>query len=187
MTGGATTDLFLNTLFSFSPTAQLIEFLHGLLPDFTFRVPGNPYGEGMNTDDGNVAVAESWAEFIGTNHAIRRYGNNSRKEVTSLFETDPFTGNIICYNLNTQLLENEFFFFGGDWIPYGFYHDLMDAANPTEPWDNVNGVTIRQLYLALGSDEDTMCDYLFNFMQQNLGINANDVTDIAAQHNISCF
>ncbi len=155
-------------------------------------IPGNPYGDGNGNNDGKIALTESWAEFIGTNHAIRRYGNNSRKAATSLFDTDPNTGRILHFNSNSRLLESEFFFFGGRWIPYGFYHDLMDDSstpnqNPEIIWDRINGVSIQQLYNALGSDIDFMCEYFWRFNQQNPGIPFNDLMDIATNHNFNCF
>lgn len=148
-------------------------------------IPGNPYGDGQGVDDGNVAVGESWAEFIGTNHAIRRYGNIAVKPRTSLFF---WNGNFLTeYQPNPFLQENERYFFGNQWIPSGFYNDLMDGANVDENWDNVQGVSIRQLWLPLGPDTDFMCDYLWTFMQQNPGINQNDVIQIAMEHNFNCF
>ncbi|MGH7885098.1 MAG: hypothetical protein ACRENO_05315 [Thermodesulfobacteriota bacterium] len=148
-------------------------------------VAGNPYGDGQGVDDGNVAVGESWAEFLGTNYAIRRYGNAANKARTSLFL---WQGNFLTeYQPNPFLQENERWFWGGQWIPSGFYNDLMDGANVDEAFDNVQGVSIRQLWLPLGPDTDFMCDYLWTFMQQNPGINQNDVIQIAMEHNFNCF
>jgi hypothetical protein len=145
----------------------------------------NPYGNGQGVDDGNVAVGESWAEFLGTNYAIRRYGNNAVKDRTSLFT---WMGNPLTqYQPNPFLQENERWFWGGNWIPSGFYNDLMDGANVDENWDNVQGVSIRQLWLPLGPNTDFMCDYLWTFIQQNPGINQNDVTEIAMRHDFNCF
>lgn len=146
---------------------------------------GNPYCDGTYSGAGHVAVAESWAEFIGTNNAIRRYGNTSRKRATSLFEIDPL-GNTIIFNLNTRLIERERWFFGGTWIPYGIYHDLIDAANPDEPWDLVNGATISQLYGAFGSDVATICGYQFKFLQNNPQYNQTNVNEIFIQHAYNC-
>lgn len=148
-------------------------------------IPGNPYGNGQGVDDGNVAVGESWAEFIGTNHAIRRYGNPAVKDRTSLFF---WNGNFLTqYQPNPFLQENERWFWGGNWIPSGFYNDLMDGFNPVENWDNVQGVTIRQLWLPLGPNTDFMCDYLWTFIQQNPNVNQGAVIDIAMQHDFNCF
>jgi hypothetical protein len=130
-------------------------------------------------------VGESWAEFLGTNYAIRRYGNNAVKDRTSLFT---WMGNPLTqYQPNPFLQENERWFWGGNWIPSGFYNDLMDGANVDENWDNVQGVSIRQLWLPLGPNTDFMCDYLWTFIQQNPGINQNDVTEIAMRHDFNCF
>jgi hypothetical protein len=148
-------------------------------------VPGNPYGNGQGVDDGNVAVGESWAEFLGTNHALRRYGNNAVKDRTSLLA---WNGNALGqFQANPFLQENERWFWGGQWIPSGFYNDLMDNPNPLELWDRVNGVTMRQLWLPLGPNTDFMCDYMWTFLQQNPGVNQNDVFDIAIEHQFNCF
>lgn len=148
-------------------------------------VAGNPYGNGQNADDGNVAVGESWAEFLGTNHAIRRYGNDAQKNRTSLFF---WNGNFLTqFQPNPFLQENERWFFGGNWIPSGFYNDLQDGFNPVENWDNIQGTTIRQLLLPLGPQTDFTCDYLWTLLQQNPALNQNDVITIAMQHDFNCF
>jgi len=137
----------------------------------------NPYCDGTYSGAGHVSIAESWAEFIGTNNGIRRYPNGYMKS-TSM----PTSG---FYQMS-NLIENEWWFFGGRWIPKGVYHDLMDKSNTAETWDKVEGATIKQLYDVLGSDLGSMCEYETKFLQQNPSFNVNDVNDIFIKHEVFC-
>lgn len=113
-----------------------------------------------------------------------RYGFLAVKARTSLFT---FMGNPLTqYQTNTLLQENEGWFFGRRWMPYGFFNDLIDTNNPNEPWDIVQGASIRQLYLALGPNVDFMCGYMNTFIQQNPRFNSTDIIRIGTQHNIIC-
>ena len=133
------------------------------------------YGCGTGTDDGNVAVGESWAEFIGTNHALRRYPLGQKNSV--------FFGGLVRFD---RALEEEMWFFN-DWIPTGIYNDLMDNFNVIlEPWDNVNGATIRQLYLVFNPDVDFICDYQEEFLRLYTNFNRNDVELIFRNHDYDC-
>jgi hypothetical protein len=109
------------------------------------------YGCGNNPDDGNVAVGESWAEFIGTNHALRLYPNGQK--------VSRWAGNIfIRYDI---ALEQEIWFFN-EWIVTGIFNDLIDINNTLADenfWDRTGGLTIQQLYLALGPNIDFICLY----------------------------
>ncbi|MBO9727567.1 MAG: hypothetical protein J7623_02905 [Chitinophaga sp.] len=122
----------------------------------------NPYGSGTGTDAGVMALAESWAQYIGTNFALRRYPAGFMKA------TDPFAGNTVgqLYSLST-LIEGEKYFFGAKWIPSGMYHDLADGSNAAEPWDNVSGITIRQMYMAFQPNVLTICAYKSKFASDN--------------------
>lgn len=111
-------------------------------------VTGNPYGDGTYQSAGLVALTESWAEYIGTNHALRRYPNGKMNGST-----------ISGLGFMSTLIETEGYFYGGSWIPYGMYHDLNDVPNVNESWDNVSGVTIKQMYQAFGPTILTMCAY----------------------------
>lgn len=137
---------------------------------------GNPYCDGTYSGAGHVAVAESWAEFIGTNNALRRYPNGYMKGTY-------YNG---FYPMAT-LIENEKWFFGGFWIPYGVYNDLMDNSNAGETWDNVQGASISQLYNAFGSDVATMCGYQIQFIQNNPQFSQGDVNIIFNNHEVSCY
>jgi hypothetical protein len=138
----------------------------------------NPYCDGNYSGGGHVSVAESWAEFIGTNNALRRYPNGIMKS-TAFYPNNTF------YQMS-DLIENEWWFFGGKWIPKGIYHDLMDTKNANETWDNVEGVTIKQMYNAFGSDVGTMCGYQSKFLQNNPQLNSIFVNDIFEKHEVYC-
>ncbi len=90
-----------------------------------------------------------------------------------------------------NLIENEFWFFSGQSIPYGLYHDLMDNTNvlpnnPLEDWDVIQGVTIRQMYNAQGSNVKNMCEYWPSFINQNPLLNQADLDKIFIRHNAIC-
>lgn len=137
---------------------------------------GGGYGCGNNPDDGNVQVGESWGEFIGTNHALRRYPNGQKNSV--------WAGGFIRFD---DALERETWFFN-NWIPTGIYNGLMDNFNTTlEVWDNTGGATIQQLYNVFNPDVDFMCDYQEEFLRLYVAFNRNAVERIFLEgHNINC-
>lgn len=137
--------------------------------------PCGGYGCGGLTDDGNVQVAESWAEFIGTHNALTRYPNGQKR---SQF----FFNNFVRFD---RALEEETWFFN-DWIPTGVYNDLRDVANTTpETWDNAGGASIQQLFNVFNSDVDFMCEYQEEFLKLYPGFTRFDVERIFAAHNIA--
>jgi hypothetical protein len=158
---------------------QFIKYEIGATP-----VVGNPYGNWTDYTD----VGESWAEFLGTNFVMRRYPNTSGiKEATNSI------GGIVAghYYRMDNLSENEFWFYGGQWIPYGAYHDLMDNTNlppnnPNETWDIIQDITIQQMYNAHGPSITNMCAYRQNFSAQYPGLNQLGVNQIFDQHNAIC-
>lgn len=128
--------------------------------------PCGGYGCGGHAGDGNVQVAESWAEFLGTVYAARRYPGGVK------FSHSITTPGYI--NL-TASLERETFFLN-DWIPVGIYNDLMDVENlALENWDHVEGLTINQLYDAFQSNVNSICDYRARLLQLNAGLNPGNV------------
>jgi hypothetical protein len=162
-------------------------------------VPGNPYGDGTYQTAGYVSLAESWAEFIGMNYQQRRYPaaaafSKCTRDRTYIDGTSGSNQVILDDHFypSSQLIENQFFFFGGgDWIPMGLYHDLMDNTNVapnnnSEYWDAVQGVTIRQMYQAFGPNVNSRCDYYNSFVSQNPGLNLSDVFRIFQNHNAEC-
>lgn len=135
------------------------------------------YGCGTGSDDGNVAVAESWAEFIGTNHALRNHPNGQKVSV--------WAGGFIRFDV---ALEQEPWFFN-NWIPTGVYNDLIDVVN-TDPneniWDITGGLTIQQLYEVLGPDVDFMCEYMNLVIRRYPALNPNDINEIFERNNHTC-
>jgi hypothetical protein len=142
-------------------------------------IAGNPYGNASNYID----VGESWAEFLGTNFAMRRYiPENCIKDATNSIGTIT-SGN---YYRMDNLIENEFWYFGGRWMPYGCYHDLIDAANTAETWDAIQGVSIQQMYNSHNSKIISMCNYRENFAFENPTLNQVNVDRVFNQHNAIC-
>ena len=118
------------------------------------------YGDGTYQNAGIVSLAESWAQYIGTNFAIRRYPSGSME---SSFPSGTFS------QMST-LLENEGYYCK-NFIPYGMYHDLADTTHTGEPWDNVSGITIKQMYNAFGPNVTDICSYQNNFSANNTVLN----------------
>ncbi len=148
----------------------------------------------------NVALTESWAEFIGMNYQLRRYpadvAYNKCTRTRTYFDGLTNTSKTIFSGYHypsTQLIENQMFFYGGgDWIPMGLYHDLMDNTNvspnnPAETWDGIQDVTIKQMYDAFGPGVTTKCDYYNSFISQNPTLNQNLVFQIFDNHKAACY
>lgn len=134
-------------------------------------VPGNPYGDGSHPDDARISLAESWAEYIGMNFAGRRYPNGS------IWHNG---GNAVIANL----LETEEYFYGGQWMPYGLFHDLNDGANET--WDNISGATIQQMYNSFQPNIADWCGYLNKFIQDQPTFNSSFEWLLFAYYHHSC-
>lgn len=136
--------------------------------------PCGGYGCGGLTDDGNVQVAESWAQYIGVRNALTRYPNG-------VMRSGFFGNNLVRFD---TALEQEAWFVN-NWIPSGIYNDLEDGFNTTfEPWDNMGGASVQQLYNVLNSDVDTMCEYQEEFLRLYPGFNPLDVQAIFQAHGI---
>ena len=136
------------------------------------------YGCGGGSNDGKIAVGESWAEFIGTTHALRHHPNGQKIN---------FAGTtFIPYN---QALETEEAFVNV-WIPTGIFHDLIDIANtdPSENWDQTGGLTISQLYQGLGPNTNHICDFHLRMFTLFPWLGQNQLENIFAFHgNPNCF
>ena len=131
------------------------------------------YGCGGQTDDGNVQVAESWAEYIGTQNAVTRYPNGQK--------SSRMLG-LVRFDL---ALERETWFFN-TWIPIGIYNDLRDTVNTApEPFDNIGGASILQLYNVFNSNVDSMCNYQEEFLRQNPVFFRGNVEAIFGAHAIT--
>ncbi len=117
---------------------------------------GPTYGNPGDADWGKIQVGESWADFIGTQHAQRTYGAVwGFKDFTELGIT-----NYSAFNI-----DRERFFIEG-WIPTGFYNDLIDVANANGGEfadDLVGGSSISNMYFVFDSKTDDMCVYSNQF------------------------
>ena len=155
-----------------------LDFIRATLRNHPDDQCGGGYGCGQNPDDGNVGIGESWAEFIGTNHALRNHIDGQKNSRWRSLTT--FGGwNFLALIRFDDALEREPWFFN-DWIATGIYNDLMDVANvdPFENgWDRTGGLTIRQLYEAFGPDIDSFCEYEFEIINR-YGLNMLDVDEI---------
>ncbi len=153
-----------------------INFISAIL-----RPSGNcgGYGCGTGSKDGNIAVGESWAEFIGTKYALRNHPNGEKISVwngTSLIRFD-------------DALEREIWFFN-NWIPTGVYNDLMDVINndPDEnSWDRTGGLKIKELYEAFGPKVDRICVYETEILRMYPWLGFNEVNEIFVRHGYACF
>jgi hypothetical protein len=116
------------------------------------------YGNADYDDWGKVQVAESWAEFIGTQYARRRYGNSG-------FKHFDFSGIGQLSSLSLTNIDHEATF-AERWIPNGFYYDLIDNVNtfPGEDnWDNIGRSSIHNIFSVFDRNTNNMCDYLWQF------------------------
>jgi hypothetical protein len=137
--------------------------------------PCGGYGCGNQADDGNVQVAESWAEYIGTLNALARYPNGVKRSVF-------FGNNFVRFD---TALEREMWFFN-NWIPTGVYNDLSDFFNTAfEPFDNTGGASVQQMYDVFNSDVDTMCEYQERFLALYPFFARADVESIFGAHGIT--
>lgn len=141
---------------------------------------GDPYGSPSNTGWGKMALAETWAEHIGTTYTHRRYEQNHS------LGTGPILGSwfkeleLVQYGFvlqNTVYPPN---------VPCGLLHDLMDnnTQNTTANsqltdngnvinYDNVGGFTNQMLYNELGSGSQDIYDYRDNVKNNELSNTSN--------------
>ncbi len=137
------------------------------------------YGCGGKTDDGNVQVAESWAEYMGTYNALLRYPNGKK-------ESQYFKSQLLDSRVRFDKALEEEEWFANEWIPTGIYNDLKDTVNTaTEPFDKIGGASIQQMYNVLNSDVDSMCKYQNEFLRLYPRYARADVESIFAEHGIT--
>lgn len=140
----------------------------------TLSTNGCPgYGCGTEPNDGYIAIGESWAEFIGTNYALRNHPNGRKASIWNQVTNGV---NLIRFD---AALEREPWF-TNNWIASGIYNDLIDVANanPAEDvWDRIGGLTIQQLYEPFGPDIDNYCAYR-NELITRYGLNGADALEI---------
>lgn len=116
------------------------------------------YGNADYVGWGKVALAESWAEFIGTYHGNNIYGAKG-------FKKSVFFGYSLK-NYPTSLKYEDWF--SNTWIPSGLFWHLMDNTfDSGQYWDKVGGATVKSLYNALGSEVTSICGYNGKFKQYN--------------------
>lgn len=107
---------------------------------------------GLPGADGGVQVAESWAEFLGQDYANRIYTS----------------GSVASDELGFQLLstlDDDEHWFSETWIHKGIYNDLMDGNS--EPWDQVQGLSIKNLYDGFTATGALRNDYYLWQLRQN--------------------
>lgn len=143
-----------------------------------FHVNSNTgYGTPGYSGWGKVQVGESWAEFIGTQHAVYRYGALGIKNSAMLGLTT-----------DVRALEEEDWF-SNDWIPGGVYFDLIDGVNalPAEdPWDQVHGSSIQDMFNVFDSHISDMCEYRVAFLNMYPQFSPANVGILFARYNLQC-
>jgi hypothetical protein len=141
-----------------------------------YIIDNNGYGIRESNNSGRCAMAESWAETVGTLFADRKYGLSHSNTPSSL--------NADRNRLRYRGILERFDPIGNDglraydqWIPYGIYLDLqdnnatdntngiMECANITT--DNISGFTMPQLWNALDATVTTPQQYRVRLQQQN--------------------
>ncbi len=135
---------------------------------------GNPGYNGW----GKVQVGESWAEFLGTQHAIRLYGRNGVNFSQMLGWT------------TFGIAEEEEDWFQNVWIPSGAYFDLMDNTNALFSenfWDNTGGSNIREMYNVFNAKTTDMCEYMGQFIATYPNYNPFQVNGMFNHYNSICL
>jgi hypothetical protein len=124
-----------------------------VLDEITSYTGCNPYG-GSQSDFPRISLAESWAQFIGTNFALKRYpsGYMESSGGNSLYAYRQET-------LMTTLLESEGYFYCGSSIPYGIFNDFIDPFSSGETWDNFSGETISMMFNTFQPNISKWCDW----------------------------
>ena len=136
------------------------------------------YGSPGYDNWGKVQVAESWAEFIGTENALRRYPNGVKHSTM-----------LGLVKFADALEKEDWFAEESKWIPNGVYFDLIDNTNaiPDENnWDNVGGSKIQELYNIFYSKPINMCHYRWLFTNSYPQYNQLAVSYLFNHYNLSC-
>lgn len=137
------------------------------------------YGNPGYNNWGKVQVGESWAEFIGTDNALRRYTTGVKNSEMLGFPT----------LFSTALESEDWFAEPTRWIPNGVYFDLKDVVNtePLEnPWDDIGGSNNSQLYSIFSSRIDNMCDYREQFISNFPQYDQTRVRNLFNHYNLNC-
>ena len=115
----------------------------------------------------------SMLRFISAPLNERSKPNPNGRKCSEFFRVT--TGN--CSVRFDTALENEPWF-EQTFIGSGIFHDFRDGFNINEPDDNVQGVTIRQMYNALTPNATNLCRYLDELLNQNPFLNFADINEI---------
>jgi len=141
------------------------------------------YGSPGYSNWGKVQVAESWAEFIGTENALRRYPNGVKLSKMLSTPLIPFT------RFDVALEKEDWFAETDKWIPNGVYFDLIDRTNTLvdeDRWDKVGGSNIHELYNIFNGKPINMCHYREMLINNYPQYNQIDVRVLFNQYNLSC-
>jgi hypothetical protein len=133
----------------------------------------NGYGCGNEIFAGNTQVNEAWAEYLGKDYHRRIHPNGE-------VGVDISVG-VSSWLAYPQALENGSFFRNA-WIPTGVFFDLTDAANTAEFNDNVQGISISQMYNAFSPNIHNFCDYEDRFLQMNSNITRAQFNGVLLQN-----
>lgn len=130
---------------------------------------GDDYGCSNALYAGQVQLNEAWAEFIGTDHALRLHPNG--------FKFSSELGGFARYS-DAREFER---WFADPWINHGIFNDLIDVANSNTDEntdDRIGGSNINELYNVFAPNIKSLCNYRDRFLQLYPRFNVNDVNDI---------
>ncbi len=158
-----------NTWWSYLVGAELSKIIANLGSEYS------PYGKGTDPlSSPIIALAESWAYYMGHYLADQVYGSHSSDGIVE--QDIPYYNNFPVNGLSSHLNLLEDFSPNRTndpfhWIPQGLFYDLMDDRNENSPiTDAVSGYTNQEFFNALDSD----IDYLEAYRQRLLQENGND-------------
>jgi hypothetical protein len=135
----------------------------------------NGYG---NENSGNywglVQVNEAWAEFIGKEHH-RRFHPNGQSLVELATNSFPNWENYPLAQEGTPWVFDT-------WINTGIFYDVLDN-NTNEPFDNLGGFTIQNMFNCFGPNTNGFCDWRTKFIQNNPSVNLNTLNTLMTIQN----
>lgn len=155
-----------------------------------------PYGDGSSaTYSPIIALAESWAEYIGQYFTNEKYGLNSSEDRFSFGGAD-YTNNypISGFSSHLNVLEN----FDPNssssfhWIPVGLFYDMMDTRNDKTVIpsflnidDQVSGYyTNQNFFNAFSSSISSFSSYKTNLLQQNGNNQSTQINSLFTQYDL---
>jgi hypothetical protein len=151
----------------------------------------SPYGSGSNTFDSPIiALGESWAYHMGQYLAGMQYGMASSPAGEQ--STSYSNGDIIGLNSHQIALENfdpNFTTAPFHWIPKGLFYDMMDGRNDflaiplfVNIDDQVSVYTNQKFFDAFNSNITSLGAYQQNLLQQNVGNQSAQITNLFQQY-----